>query len=94
MSVGATVYAVSSAGATSTYYTLSDPVLDMVFDITGELYVLTNANDIVVVDAGGAGEATFATVSSEGKLAISPDGTLYHLDSQPVGAASYSSWAL
>ena len=94
VSVGSTVFAVDSSGSTSTYYALTDTVLDMVFDITGELYVLTDANDIIVVDAGGAGEAVFATVGSEGKLAISPDGTLYHLDSQPVGAASYSSWSL
>ncbi len=94
VSVGATVYRVSAAGSTSTYFTLPNTVLDMVFDITGELYVLTTANQIIVVDAGGTGSSTFATVGSEGKLAISPDGTLYHLDSQPTGAASYQSWAL
>ena len=94
VSVGASVIAVSGAGSTSTYITLSDIILDMVFDITGELYVLTDANEIIVVDAGGTGTSVFSTVSSEGKLAISPDGTLYQLDSQPVGAASYLSWAL
>jgi hypothetical protein len=94
VSVGATVYAVSSAGSTSAYFTAPDTVLDMVWDITGELYVLTKSNQIVLVDAGGSGSSVFATVGSEGKLAISPDGTLFHLDSQPVGAASYSSWAL
>jgi hypothetical protein len=33
-------------------------------------------------------------VSGEGKLAISPDGTLYYMKSNPVSAASYTSWSL
>ena len=93
-SVGATVYAIDSTGSTSAYVTVSDPVLDMAFDITGELYVLTKANDIILVAAGGGSSSLYATVSSEGKLAISPDGTLFHLDSQPTSAATYASWAL
>ena len=68
--------------------------LDMAFDITGELYVLTKANDIILVAAGGGSSSLYATVSSEGKLAISPDSTLFHLDSQPTSAATYASWAL
>ena len=93
-SVDATVYQVDSQGTATTWFTFNEPVLDMVLDLTGEAYVLTDLGVILLVDSTGTTSSTYASVSGEGKLAISPDGTLYYVQSQPVSPAVYSSWSL
>ena len=94
VSVDAEVIELDSSGNSTVYYDVGDTIHDMVFDITGELYVVTDAGNIVVIDHSGGSHSTYATVAGQGKLAISPDGTLFYVESNPVSPASYTSWSL
>lgn len=87
-----------TSGATTLWYTMTAPVLDMAFDITGEAYVLTNDGEIYLIDRTGSSESSFESPGVQGKLAISPDGFLYLQESNPPDAdtlsTSYTAWEL
>ena len=77
VSVGDTIYSVDqSAGTLTAEFVASGTVLDFVFDYNDDLYVESNVGEIELAPADGSGSSTFATVSGQAKLAISPDGYL------------------
>jgi hypothetical protein len=75
-------------------YTASATILDFVVDYNGDVYLETTGNEIVHYDASSATASTKATVSGDGKLAISPDGRLVRLILNPPSAATYQEWTL
>lgn len=75
-SAGAVIYAIDTGtGEATARWTLEATVLDMVFDYDGSAYVETTGDQIVHIGPDDA-QSVFATVSYDGKLAISPDGWL------------------
>jgi hypothetical protein len=99
VSIDTTIYQVDKSSLVPTsYYMLSLPILDMVFDITGEAYVLTKDGTIHVIDRGGTTHSTFATTILQGKLAISPNGALFLQTSDPPDtdtlSTRYTMWPL
>ncbi|MFT5681845.1 MAG: hypothetical protein ACI8RZ_002763 [Myxococcota bacterium] len=95
IAIGDTVYLTdTSTGATTTYFTAADDILDMVFDYNDDLYVENNSGEIELVPGDGSSDSTFDTVSGQGRLAISPDGSLIRVIPAPTGAASYEEWSL
>jgi len=95
IAVGDTIYSVDTATSTTTsVYVAGDTVLDFVFDYNDDLYVETDSREIELAPGDGSTSSVFATVSGEGKLAISPDGWLVRIIPNPVGAASYEDFEL
>ena len=95
VSVGDTIYSVDqSAGTLTAEFVASGTVLDFVFDYNDDLYVESNVGEIELAPADGSGSSTFATVSGQAKLAISPDGYLVRVIPNPVSPASYEEFPL
>ena len=94
-SVGGTIFRIGATpGDVTVHATVPGNVLDMVFDIDGDLYVETT-NDVILRVAPAPGPTTtFASVLGDGKLALSPDGTLVRGRLNPTGAATWESWDL
>jgi hypothetical protein len=94
VSVGTDIFSVNTqTGATTLRYTAPAAILDFAIDANGDLYVETTAGQILRVTAT-QGASLFATVSGQGKLAISPDGFLVHVIPAPTSPASYQEWPL
>ncbi len=75
-SSGASVYRLdTSAGEAERVWTFEANVLDMVFDYDGSAYVETTGDQLLHAQTDGS-YTVFASVSYDGKLAISPDGWL------------------
>ncbi|MBM3963033.1 MAG: hypothetical protein FJ306_14200, partial [Planctomycetes bacterium] len=93
IAVGSTIYLVNtSTGARTVYTTVTGTVLDMVFDYNDDLYV--ESGGVITVTTATGSRRTFATVSGQGKLAISPDGALVRIIPIPESAASWQEWTL
>jgi hypothetical protein len=94
VSVGTDIFSVNTqTGATTLRYTAPATILDFAIDANSDLYVETTAGQILrVTDTQGA--SLFATVSGQGKLAISPDGFLVRVIPAPVSPARYQEWPL
>ena len=94
-SAGKVLYTVNTSAATTTaVYTASATILDLVVDYNGDVYMETTGNEIVRYDPSSASASSYATVSGDGKLAISPDGRLVRLILNPPSAATYQEWTL
>lgn len=91
VSLGAEIHRVT--GTTTTLVaTAGAPILDLVIDYDGTMYVETTAGAIERHADGASTE--FATVTGQGKLAISPDGWLVRMVPLPVGLPTWEEWAL
>lgn len=74
-----TIYRIdTTTGEATALWTFDGTVLDMVFDYDGSAYVETTSDQVVHVTQEGE-QTVFATVTYDGKLAISPDGWLVRL---------------
>ncbi|MCK6522479.1 hypothetical protein L6R49_13690 [Myxococcota bacterium] len=94
-SAGKVLYSVNtSSAASTTVYTASATILDFVVDYNGDVYMETSGNEILLYDASAGAAITYASVSGDGKLAISPDGRLVRLILNPPSAATYQEWTL
>lgn len=98
-SAGAVIYAIDTGtGEATARWTLDGTVLDMVFDYDGSAYVETTLDQILHITPDDT-LTLFATVSYDGKLAISPDGWLVRVmpywDGGVVDVASrWEEWRL
>jgi hypothetical protein len=84
----------TTTGATAVVASLGEAVLDMAFDYNDDLYVQLVSGDVVVVDHDTLAVSTFVESSSQGKLAITPDGALVRLVAAPVAAGTFEEWVL
>jgi hypothetical protein len=81
------------AASGTTYATLPGDVRDMAVDPgTGALFIELATGELMRME--GPALATFATVTGQGKLTVSPDGWLVRIVPDPVGLASFEEWAL
>ena len=88
------IYAFDPAAGTGTLvHTAPDAVLDMVFDFNDDLYVESTDDQLTLIELDGT-QTAFATLSGDGKLAITPDGYLVRLIANPVANASFEDWYL
>ena len=95
VSIGAQIYWVDpSSGSSGTQVNPGATVLDMVFDYNDDLYVETTAGSILMYPGGSGSPTTFATVSGQGKLAISPDGWLVRITPVVNGNSGWEEWEL
>jgi bacillolysin len=94
-SVGKDVHRLGAApGQSVLFHSFGANVRDMVFDVQGDLYVETTNGEIRRLAAGASVDLPFAAVLGDGKLAISPDGTLVRGRFNPIGDATYQTWDL
>ncbi len=90
VSVGGDILSVNAAtGATAVRYSAPAGILDFAMDANGDLYAETVAGKIMRVTAAGD-VSTFAIVSGQGKLAISPDRFLVRL----IPSSQFQEWRL
>jgi hypothetical protein len=78
---GGAVYLVGTEGGTPVLWsTFPSAITSLARDFfTGRVYVATSDRVIWEVDADGTVRGQFAAATAKGRLAISPDGWLYHL---------------
>ena len=95
VAIGDTVYSVDkSTGTLTSYFVAGDSVLDMIFDYNDDLYVENDSGELELVPGDGSSDSVYATLSGQGRLAISPDGWLVRAIPSPTGAATYEEWEL
>ena len=100
-SSGTGVYTVDpSTGAAALFLSIGATALDLVVDYNDDIYVETTDNRVWHYDASEGTTALYASVTGDGRLAISPDGWLVRLMpyAGTCGASycygNYEEWAL
>lgn len=94
ISIGAEIHSVDQGNmSTALFHTAGNAIRDFVFTADGELYIETVAGEIERRLTNGT-SVPFRTVQNDGRLAITPDGWLVRVESNPVGAAVYQEWKL
>lgn len=83
-----------SSGSLALLYTAGGNVLDLAFDCEGNLYVEHDAGAIDRIPADGGAPSRFATVTGQGRLAVSPDGWLVRIAPNPTSSATWQEWEL
>ena len=94
VTIGAEVHLVDvGAGTTTVVWTAPAPILDLSIDFNDDIYACTTDGDIIRVPGDGGPQEVFASPGL-GKIALTPDGWLVHMDPGPLGAATFQEWLL